>query len=220
MASKRGTADRVAQVLREEIANGLIPPGKQLSEESLGASLGVARNTLREAFRILSQERLVVHVLNRGVFVRELTVDDIADLYLIRRAVEVEALAVPDGKTPDDADLEPLRTALAAADTAAIREDWAGVGTADVEFHLGLVALAKSERLSEMMERLLAELRLAFHMASNVEELHGRYILRNKMLLKLIEEGDLRGAAAALRTYLADSQADILAAYSEERSAV
>ena len=40
------------------------------------------RNTLREAFRMLSQERLVVHRLNRGVFVRELTVAAVSYTHL------------------------------------------------------------------------------------------------------------------------------------------
>jgi DNA-binding GntR family transcriptional regulator len=214
---RSGTADRVAQVLREEIAKGKLTPGMRLSEEALGASLGVARNTLREAFRILSQERLVEHVLNRGVFVRELTVEDIADVYRLRRAIEIEAISPAEGEL-EELDLGPLRAALERADAATLAKDWAGVGTADLEFHTSLVALAGSERLTQVMSRLLAELRLAFRMAANVDELHASYVLRNKMLLALLEEGDLRGAVAALRTYLADSESDILKAYAQDRA--
>ena len=53
-SKKSGAADRVAAVLREQIVKGLFPPGLRLSEEALGSDLGVARNTLREAFRMLS----------------------------------------------------------------------------------------------------------------------------------------------------------------------
>lgn len=213
-AKRRGSAERVVQILREEIIRGNLRPSVRLSEESLGSSLGVARNTLREAFRILSKERLVVHVLNRGVFVRELTVDDIADLYRLRRAIELEAMSELAERSPEDpVDLSGLQAILARADVANLERDWPTVGTADLEFHAGLVGLAGSGRLSDVMVGLLAELRLAFRMAANVDELHSRYLMRNKMLLKMLEDRDLRGATTALRTYLADSQTDILRAY-------
>ncbi len=214
-SKKSGAADRVAAVLREQIVKGLFPPGLRLSEEALGSDLGVARNTLREAFRMLSQERLVVHRLNRGVFVRELTVAEIEDLYRLRSAIEIAALSQGDLGEPE---LGPLRAALAEADEAALREDWKAVGTAGLVFHSRLVQLAGSERLSAVMDGLMAELRLAFHMAANVNELHARYALRNKMLFAMLEEGDITGAAVALRDYLTDSEADILGAYSGVRA--
>lgn len=100
-SKKSGAADRVAAVLREQIVKGLFPPGLRLSEEALGSDLGVARNTLREAFRMLSQERLVVHRLNRGVFVRELTVAEIEDLYRLRSAIEIAALSQGASSSPN-----------------------------------------------------------------------------------------------------------------------
>ena len=47
--------------------------------------LRVSRNTLREAFRLLSHEGLLVHELHRGVFVRELDEADLVDLYRLRQ---------------------------------------------------------------------------------------------------------------------------------------
>lgn len=50
----------------------------------MAEALGVSRKTLREAFRLLAHERLVVHEPHRGVAVRTL---DAADIYAIRRLV-------------------------------------------------------------------------------------------------------------------------------------
>jgi DNA-binding GntR family transcriptional regulator len=44
---RSGTADRVTEILREQIIGGLLPPGTRLSEETIGEALGVSRNTLR-----------------------------------------------------------------------------------------------------------------------------------------------------------------------------
>src|ERR1700753_745860 len=89
---RSGTAARVTEILREQIARGLSPPGTRLSEEAIGEALGVSCNTLREAFRLLGHEQLVVHELNRGGFVRELTANDVEDLFLLRQIIEGSAL--------------------------------------------------------------------------------------------------------------------------------
>src|SRR5581483_9844364 len=81
---RSSTAERVADVLRELITRGDLPAGTALREQQLVSSLDVSRNTLREAFRLLSRERLVVYHLHRGVSVRELDEHDVEDLYRTR----------------------------------------------------------------------------------------------------------------------------------------
>ena len=70
LLGRSSTADRVAELLRTHIAEGHLLPGARLPEDAIGQALGVSRNTLREAFRLLTHEKLLSHALNRGVFVR------------------------------------------------------------------------------------------------------------------------------------------------------
>src|SRR5882672_3478986 len=86
-----GAANRVADALREQIAAGRLAPGSRLSEDAFRRTYGVSRSTLREAFRLLIGERLLVHQLSRGVFVRQLGPGDVSDLYEVRRIVECAA---------------------------------------------------------------------------------------------------------------------------------
>ncbi|MER6583066.1 GntR family transcriptional regulator, partial [Nonomuraea sp. NPDC001023] len=46
--SRSSTAERVADILRDNIIEGAFPPGERLSEEAISEGLGVSRNTLRE----------------------------------------------------------------------------------------------------------------------------------------------------------------------------
>ncbi|MFC8044209.1 GntR family transcriptional regulator [Nocardia sp. NPDC057353] len=63
---------RLAEELRRAIATGELGPGARLpSERALAETHGVARNTAREAVRLLSDEGLVTAVHGKGVFVRE-----------------------------------------------------------------------------------------------------------------------------------------------------
>ncbi len=208
---RTSTAERVADLLRHRITEGDLPPGTRLSEEQLVEVLQVSRNTLREAFRLLSHEGLLVHRLHRGVFVPELDEDDLIDLYRLRRTIECDV--VRRLERVEAAALTPLHDDLAAAEAAARSGDWVAVGTANMRFHRHLVALGGSRRLDEATARLLAELRLAFHMVAAPQRLHEPYLARNRGLLELLGGGEVERAAKELEDYLYDSLAELLAAY-------
>lgn len=164
LLGRTSTAERVSDILRSRIAEGYFPPGTRLSEDSIGGALGVSRNTLRESFRLLTHERLLVHELNRGVFVRVLTVEDVEDIYRTRSLVEC---AVVRGLGEPPYPLDGLAEAVEDGRRSAREGDWKGVGTANIHFHRELVALAGSERTDELMRSVFAELRLAFHVVDD-----------------------------------------------------
>ncbi|GAA3154172.1 GntR family transcriptional regulator [Streptomyces echinatus] len=189
---------------------GTSRPAPRLSEDSIGGALGVSRNTLREAFRLLTHERLLIHELNRGVFVRVLTVEDVEDIYRTRSLVEC---AVVRGLGEPPYPLQGLAAAVAEGERAAVDSDWKALGTANIHFHRELVALAGSERTDELMRSVFAELRLAFHVVDDPRRLHEPYLTRNRELLHTLQAGDRRGAERLLDTYLADSLERVVEVY-------
>ncbi|MBD0740456.1 GntR family transcriptional regulator [Streptomyces sp. CBMA29] len=63
---------RIAQALRSAIERGELSAGDRLpSERALAEEYGAARNTAREAIRLLAEQGLVTAKHGRGVFVRE-----------------------------------------------------------------------------------------------------------------------------------------------------
>ncbi|MFC4504632.1 MULTISPECIES: GntR family transcriptional regulator [Streptomyces] len=210
LLGRTSTAERVSDILRSRIADGFFPPGTRLSEDAIGGALGVSRNTLREAFRLLTHERLLVHELNRGVFVRVLTVEDVEDIYRTRALVEC---AVVRGLGEPPYALERLRAAVTEGQVAAVENDWKAVGTANIHFHRDLVALAGSDRTNELMRSVFAELRLAFHMVDDPRKLHEPYLMRNRQILQALEADDRREAERLLETYLQDSLERVVEVY-------
>jgi DNA-binding GntR family transcriptional regulator len=208
LLDRASTAERVADVLRRRITEGDLPPRTHLSEEQLIVVLRVSRNTLREAFRLLSHEGLLVHELHRGVFVRELDEADLVDLYRLRRAVECDVVRTL--ADADHVDLQRLYDDVAEGELASGRGDWVAVGTANMQFHRDLVALAGSPRTDQVTERLLAEMRLAFHAVASPQRLHETYVGRNRALLDLLAAGEFEQAAIQLEEYLRDSLAELL----------
>jgi len=196
-------ADSTADRLRTRIASGEFSPGAQLSEERLSDQLGVSRNTLREAFRLLARDRLVEHVFNRGVFVRRLSAEDVTDLYAARRVLEEAAVRAC---TPTSPALDAAAAAVTTARDAAAAGDWGGVGTADVRFHAELVRAVPSTRIHGLMDGLLAEMRLAFLTADDPASFHAEFVERNEAIVVALRAGDQTGASALLADYLDDAE--------------
>ncbi|MFP5346130.1 MAG: GntR family transcriptional regulator [Actinomycetes bacterium] len=156
---RESTPSIIARQLRAAISSGELAPGTQLGEAELARELGVSRGPLREAMQRLSQEGLLVSIRNRGLFVVELSEDDVRDIYVARTAVERAAAAeiIRLGPARPAARLTTVVKKMA---RAAARGEAAKVGEADLEFHELLVQLAQSPRLARMHQTLLTETRM------------------------------------------------------------
>ncbi|MEJ7690447.1 MAG: GntR family transcriptional regulator [Nocardioidaceae bacterium] len=156
------TPSIIADKLRQAISHGELPAGMQLGEAELARQLGVSRGPLREGLQRLTQEGLLVAVRNRGVFVIEMTPENVRDMYLARGAVERAAAAQIFQHEPAAA-AEKLLSVISDMSAAAESEDVSGVTDADIAFHELLVSLAQSPRLTRMHKTLLTETQMCIH---------------------------------------------------------
>lgn len=207
--------DRIAEEIRQQIVRGEFQPGQRLSEVALSESLEIARNTLREVFRLLTKEGLLRHLPNRGVFVAIPSMASIMDIYRVRRIIECQALAQA---IPQHPARQQMRDAVAEQRQLRDAGKWTEVGTANMRFHEGVVALADSERLNTLFSHILVELRLAFGMLSDAEFLHAPYIEMNASILERFEAGDMARAAEQMLDYLNHSERVVLSVYARRMS--
>lgn len=80
--------DLVATELRRLILDGTLPPGERLIEDRLAELLGVSRNPIREAIRMLEAEGFLDVTARRGSFVATLDASQAGDLFEVRLALE------------------------------------------------------------------------------------------------------------------------------------
>lgn len=78
----------VANRLRDLITEGQLPPGTRLNERTLCDRLGVSRTPLREAFRLLSAEGLVLIQPNRGAQVVALSEQNVRESFEVMASLE------------------------------------------------------------------------------------------------------------------------------------
>ncbi len=69
------------------IIKGEYEPGQKLKEEEIAMRLGISRPPIREAFKALETEGLVVRKPRRGVFVSEMTAKDVWEAYTLKAAL-------------------------------------------------------------------------------------------------------------------------------------
>jgi DNA-binding GntR family transcriptional regulator len=136
----------VANTLRDAILTGKLSPGAPLREEELCIELGVSRGTVREALRMLCDEKLVEVFPHRGASVVEVSYEKAGEVYTLRALLEPYAVRLALEKhayTQQDLDvLTELVHRLGECYRAA---DWLGEIKADREFHSRLCAASQHQ---------------------------------------------------------------------------
>ncbi len=179
----------------------------------MAAELGVSRNTLREVFRLLTSQRLLTYIPNRGVFVAAPDEAAVIDIYRVRLVIQKGAIA---SAVPGHPALARMREVSDRSDRAGELGDWPLVGTLNLEFHRAMVDLCDSERLS-VFELVLAELRLVFGQVDDTAHLHLPFIALNGALISALEAGLIAEASKQLEAYLIRSERSVLAVLSRTR---
>lgn len=193
---RQSTTGQTAAAIRDAILSGRIPPGTPLREAALAGELGVSRNTIREAARILESEGLVRYQMNRGIVVTEVTAEDVTDIYAARSAAEMAGVDALTARR-DSAIFQKLADLVERIEDAFARGDAAAVLEGDRLFHATLVAAAGSSRLSRFHAQLQQEQRLALTLAEHSSRQLGRTADDHRQLLHA-----LRGSPAQARAQL------------------
>jgi DNA-binding GntR family transcriptional regulator len=204
MNSGLSLADHITLELRADIIGGRLLPGMALVENDLVSAYNASRNTIREALHRLGQEGLTRYVRNKGVMVRRLGVDDVRDLFNVRRTLELQAIRV--SQPLRDYQSDRMLESLEATELAREREDWRAVGTHSLAFHQHIVGLLRSPLFDEFFTSVVAQLRLVFCSAPDESRFQAPWLARDRQIHDLLAEGNKRAAEDAMSLYLDDSE--------------
>lgn len=149
----------VARRIEALILDGSLRAGERLNEVSLARSLGVSRGPVREAARALEKTGLVTVIMNRGAFVRTLSLDEAMDIYEINAvllglaAARAAALLAP-------AQALALRMMVAAMDGAIARGSRDGFFQINSDFHAFILACGRNREAEALYRQLTRKLLL------------------------------------------------------------
>jgi DNA-binding GntR family transcriptional regulator len=132
--TRRTITDQVTEDLRERILSGDFLAGTQLRQDAIATEYNVSRIPVREALQRLDAEGLVTFQPHKGAVVAQLSLDEIEELFEVRRLLECELLrhAVP---RLSEHDLRAASDILDVYDEAFRAGDIARWGDLNRQFH-------------------------------------------------------------------------------------
>jgi|SRR3954469_17846700 DNA-binding GntR family transcriptional regulator len=207
----------VQRELERMIAVGELKGGDRINESALAIQLGISRGPIREACRTLEQTGVLRSEMNRGFFVREISMKEALDIYDLRAQLSVMAGRLA-AATVTSAQLAELDRLVEGMESAAGAEDVGQYYPLNVEFHTKLIACADNHKLSQLWPSLESELHLfrtrSFMLpgslrASNHDHRSIVAALRSgdaEKAGRLLEEHILKGKARLLKTLAAGAQ--------------
>jgi phosphonate utilization transcriptional regulator len=192
--------------IEQLILRGELAIGQRINESDLASRFGMSRGPIREALRALEESRLVRSEKNRGVFVREVSIDEADEIYDVREALDqLVGQRVAERATPDQ--LRELQAVVAAMDGATGAHDIKSYHALNLKFHDMLVDFAGNARLTESY-RLLTKGLLLFRLRGLQDG--GGFAVSNtehKAVLEAVAARDSARAGRLLRRHAVESRA-------------
>jgi len=187
----------VAQSIEKLILSGELAPGAKLNEVALAERLGVSRGPLREAYRMLEELGLIRQEKNRGAFVREIALDEAADIYDVRAGLDATAGRLLASRiTP--AQLATLRGMTDRMQTAAATEDIDGFHVLNLNFHDQIVEMTGNRPLLDIYRKLVKQLTLFRRRNLFAPMAVPHFADEHSAIVELLATGDAERCAQAL----------------------
>jgi DNA-binding GntR family transcriptional regulator len=163
-AVSRTLRTEVVDMLRDAIVTGKLKPGERLKENGLASQMSVSRSPIREAFRQLEQEGLIVSIPNQGSFVKVFDEDDVREIFTLRSALEDLACEIIlKEKKLHPEDLERLEAYIEQQKEAVEAWDFDRLTRLDMDFHEFICKKSGLERLLKMWQSLRAQIQVLFY---------------------------------------------------------
>ncbi|MEW6582026.1 MAG: GntR family transcriptional regulator [Actinomycetota bacterium] len=198
----RSIAESVYRRMRSDLLRGRILPGTRVTEQWAATRYRASRTPVREACRRLAEEGLLTHRPRHGYASPVIDQGEIAELYDVRRALEVASVRAA-AAAPGD---RPL--------LAQLRRAWEGEPPApgedavyrDEAFHVGLARIGGNRSMTAFLEQINARIRLV-RVHDFLDPQRVRWTITQHLdLLDAVEARDADRAAALVDAHIAESQ--------------
>lgn len=181
--------EHISKSLEEDIALGRILPRERLIEEELADRFKVNRHVVRQALSDLEGIGLIVRQRNKGATVRDLTPEDVENIYAVRELLEgkaAEMINLP----PDPATLAELKDIYRRHAAAAAGGNFTEVFRLNLHFHKTFFAACGNSQLAEAIENFALKAHIARSLTISDPVLLQRAVNEHGAIIRFMEIGD------------------------------
>lgn len=181
--------ESVENAIRAKIMNRQIRPGERIVELELAHEFHTSRGPIREALRQLEIEGLVEYTRNVGCSVRNFSLMDSYEVYLLRTNYETVSIRLLNGKIPEET-IKKMELILEGMKNITV-EEFDRVFDYDNQFHEQLVLMSKLPRLEKAWKELYySNLMAGYDLVTDKQDIMRRQYENHKSILEACKEGD------------------------------
>jgi len=193
------------QEIERMILEGEINPGAKLTEAWLSERLGVSRGPIREAFRMLEEAGLVRQEKNRGVFVRDIPLEEALEIYDLRAAMdELIGRRLAETVTPEQ--MKTVKNLVDRMEAAARAGDADQYHLLNLQFHDTLVGFTGNRKLATVYRKLVKELALFRRRNLLDQTVLPHSAAEHRAILKAIGSGNSEQAGRVMYEHVMESR--------------
>jgi phosphonate utilization transcriptional regulator len=207
----------VQQEIERAILAGEYAPGSKLIEATLAEKMGVSRGPVREAFRMLEEAGLVRNEKNRGVFVRDIPIEEAVEIFDLRAAMD-ELVGRQLAKNITPAQLKEIRDLVDQMEKAVKAEDTRNYHLLNLRFHDRLVEMAGNGKLTTIYRKLIKELSLFRRLNLADGWLMPISAGEHRGIVKAIASGDPQTAGKAMFDHVMESKERTIANHMQRQT--
>ena len=189
-------AEKAYLNLRDRIVRLEIAPGSLVSENSIGAELGLSRTPVREALKRLEREYLVSIMPRRGIMVTEVDLRSQLQLLEMRRGIELR-LILRAIERASPAQREEMKRLAAAMSQAAAKDDLDEYTTLDARFDSIIEAACANKYLTDAMRPVHALIRRYWHTQDGTQGMLDAFA-RHLKIIQAAADGDAEAVRDAM----------------------
>lgn len=206
---RKSIREQVYETLRDLIINGEIEAGERVVEVEYAEKFQVSRTPVREAIRMLELEGLLEVNSKGGVLVKEVTPEDIREIYRIR--IALEGIIIEEIIRSKHSGLEKLEELLQDTENLLGREkESENVIQKFADFNETFYSVSKLSRVVELIKNMNLYL-MRFRKVSITDEKRRKIAYReHQLLVEALKTKNLQEALDINRKHLEDSMEFIL----------
>lgn len=179
---------QVYKILKQAILNGELKGGERILENKISRELGVSRSPVREALRMLEQDRLLVPT-PEGLIVNSLNFEDAQEIYQCRMAIEPFAARLAADRL-EEAHWGKMSDYIRQARSYHQKDDYHKIVEVNTKFHNLILDNCGNKRLQDIIGKISALSILCRTAEFQLYKRSDAYLQEHEALLKALKERD------------------------------
>ena len=203
-------SEQVYDLLRERILNQIISPGEVLMEVAVSEAIGVSRTPVREAFRLLQHEGLVVRSPRGGMLVTDLTLEELKEVSDLRLVFEAYSIELTCERITQE-EMEELEATVKEVDEIFSNSqlghdvDLLKLGALNTRFHDILYEAAGSHYLKKILEIIRLPILRYRPFSLETKSQRERSWQEHTMIINLLKKRDKKGLKKLINKHVKDA---------------